>query len=492
MVRLPPTLATASLLLSAATPSPSQAIRNLQVIQDEQVIGPQTINGLNFIYATATSPDGKHVYTAAGLGSLTSSDNAVCTFSRDTEGLLTFVEAVFDNSDTNDPGTADGLYGSRDLVISPDGLHVYTAAFSEDKIGVLSRNPSTGALTFASVVVNGGGLPLLDGVNSLAMTPDGSALFATAMHDDAVTAFTRNPGTGQLTYSDSGVRGNGGVTGMDRPVSVAVSPDGRHVYVAAGANNNATGSDAISVFGWNSITGGLSFTASYFEGQLQGANTIDGLHWLSDVAVSPDGNHVYASGGIQISGTDTDWIAIFSRDQGTGELTWLSSIDFFQHDLYNARSQHETYVVVSPDNLRVFVTSASSAMVGFTRDPSTGALTFVDADGFYDYLSNGINLPRRFSLSPDGKHIYASGTASNAVSVFGPETPTIEILGVSAGRASLRIGRLNAGLPSRIEYGADLSALPGLHGFTPTTASYDWLAPVVGDGTRGFFRAGLE
>ena len=78
----------------------------------------------------------------------------------------------------------------------------------------------------------------------------------------------------------------GGVDGLDGAYSVTVSPDGKHVYAAGRADN------AVAVFSRNSSTGALT----YVEMQKDGLNGVDGLNGAYSVAVSPDGKHVYATG----------------------------------------------------------------------------------------------------------------------------------------------------------------------------------------------------
>lgn len=382
---------------------------------DGDVQGPATIDGLSDAFATAVSPEGAHVYVCSGNALITSSDNALAVFSRGADGRLTFVEAEFDDEDG---GTADGLASCRDVVVSPDGAHVYTAGFSDDKIGIFNRDLVTGELTFDSVVTDGVGLDGLAGVTALAVTADGLSLFAVGSTDDALVAFARNPATGALTFQDVEQEGVAGVVGLDRPLDVAISPDGTHIYTAAGGSENFSGSNALAFFTWDAGGGNLGFVEAYVEAASQGPNTIDGLHWVSSVVVSPDGAHVYATAGVELAG-DQDWIAVFSRSQATGALTWIEAIDHFVFCDIDVLFQFETYAAIHPGGERVFITSGAEAVAEFARDPVTGGLTFADAICLFDdNLSIGINLPRRLALDPTGRHVYVPGQADDAVAVF--------------------------------------------------------------------------
>ncbi|NND34623.1 MAG: beta-propeller fold lactonase family protein, partial [Saprospiraceae bacterium] len=252
---------------------------------DNQAQGMTTIDGINFIWTADISADGKHVYTCGGVANVASGgedDNAIAVFVRNqTTGELTFVQVLFDNQDS---GIADGLFSCRDVKVSPDGKHVYSAGSGDHTLGIFSRNSMSGQLTYLSSIKDGvGGVDGLAGLQSLAFNTSGTRLLAVGRTDDAIVLFTRDPVTGSLTFEDMKKNGLAGVTGLDRPISVSVSPDGKHVYTASGSNVNFSGSDALTVFSINESTDNLNFVASYFEGQSQGMQTIDGLDQVTAV-----------------------------------------------------------------------------------------------------------------------------------------------------------------------------------------------------------------
>ncbi|REK04280.1 MAG: hypothetical protein DWQ36_17725 [Acidobacteria bacterium] len=410
----------------------AQNLESVAAYFDDQASGSSTIDGRNFAWATAVSPDGENVYACSGVNNIASGDeddNAIAVFSRHVDGSLEFVQVLFDDDDTNDPGTADGLLSCRSVAVSPDGLHVYTAGSSDDAIGIFARAPGTGALNFLASVVDGqGGVDGLDGVESLAMTSDGSALFAVGRAEDALAAFSRNSATGALSFEDVEKNGLGGLTGLDRPLSVAVSPDDLHVYVASGSNANFGGSDALTVFEWDSAQTGLLFVDSYGEGDVQGQNTVDGLDQVSAVAVTPDGQHVYAASEVDTiggpSGNGNDWIAVFDRNPATGELTWLQRIGGFRicpTSFFGADA--ESFLAVSGDGQRVFVTKnwEDNGVAMFARDSASGALTFLDGECEFDPGPIGMNLPRAMALDPGGVHLYVAGNTSDALAVLSTE-----------------------------------------------------------------------
>jgi DNA-binding beta-propeller fold protein YncE len=76
----------------------------------------------------------------------------------------------------------------------------------------------------------------------VAVNPDGSQVYVAGNSDDAVAVFSRNEATGALTFVETKKNGTDGVDGLEGAISVAVSPDGSHLYAAGNVDN------AVAVF----------------------------------------------------------------------------------------------------------------------------------------------------------------------------------------------------------------------------------------------------
>ena len=161
---------------------------------------------------------------------------------------LVFVEVHMDGQ-----SGVDGLFRAWSVAISPDGKHVYVAGQSDDAVAVFSRNSTTGALSFLEVHKDGaGGVDGLNGAVSVTVSPDGKHVYVAAEQDSAVAVFSRDSTTGALTFVEVQKNGVGGVDGLLSAQAVTVSPDGSHIYIVSS-------SEAVAVFGRNSTTGALSF-----------------------------------------------------------------------------------------------------------------------------------------------------------------------------------------------------------------------------------------
>jgi 6-phosphogluconolactonase (cycloisomerase 2 family)/Mg-chelatase subunit ChlD len=264
------------------------------------------IAGVDSAYSVAVSPDNLSVYVT-GTDS-TRTDGAIAAYSRNADtGRLSLVEMMKNG--------VNGVVGLNDLTgitVSPDNKNVYAANIWH-AMAVFSRDPDTGALTFAQVleddvdVVNNG----LLGVYIVVVSPDNQHVYVASRRSDTVTVFDRNPDTGTLTFSDQ-LRGKIGDTtsNLDGAHGLAISPDGQHVYIA---------SDNIDML-LNLDRDPQAGTLALIEEFTDDMAGVDGLQNGWSVAVSPDGRNVY------VAGFDDDSLAVFTRDAISGMLTFSGVI----------------------------------------------------------------------------------------------------------------------------------------------------------------------
>jgi len=376
----------------------ASAVELLPLFVEEQVSGAAITDGLGGAYSVAVSPDGAHVY-AVGL-----SQEAVVVFERQVgTGYLVFVEAHFD-----DQAGVDGLAGAQSVTVSPDGAHVYVAGSVDDAIAVFSRNAATGELGFVELERDGvGGVDGINGIRSVVVSGDGAHVYAVGFSENTIAVFARDMVTGELTFVETHRDGVAGVTGLVLPAAVAISPDDAHVYAAGGVAGE------IAVFSRNAGTGALTFVEALFDGQ-GGVMGIDGA---VSVVVSPDGSHVYVA-------ATSDSVAVFSRNAGTGELSFVEAL--FDGTGGITGLEYATAVVTSPDGSHVYASGLNDdAVVVFGRNPGTGQLTLIEE--VFDEtggITDGLNGPRAIALSPDGAHVYVASYFDAAVTGFERDVPS--------------------------------------------------------------------
>jgi 6-phosphogluconolactonase (cycloisomerase 2 family) len=281
--------------------------------------------------------------------------------------------------------------------------------------GLLTPESSSAAfLSFVEKQQDGvGGVDGLNSAFGVDVSPDGKHVYAAATADNAVSIFSRDAATGALTFVGIIKDGVNGVDGLAGAYAVTVSPDGAHVY-AAGLGDNA-----VAVFSRDAATGALAFV----EAQRDGVGGVDGLASIGSVNVSPDGNHVYTAamnGGL----------AVFSRNTTTGALTF---VEVQRNGVGGVDGMQQTsYVTTSPDGQHVYATGVggNGGVAVFGRNITTGQLTFVEAQKSSARFE--LSGARSVTTSPDGKQVYVAADFASAVSVFGRDATTGKLSFVEA------------------------------------------------------------
>jgi DNA-binding beta-propeller fold protein YncE len=203
-------------------------------------------HGLDSAIGVAVSPDGKSVYAVGAAVARLNRNKTTGAISQPagTAGCI---------SQTGAGPCAHGHAlggGLQDVAVSPDGKSVYVAVDNRRAVVRLNRNKTTGAITQpageAGCISHTGAGPCADGhwlgyPVDLAVSPDGKSVYVASY--TGLVRLNRNKATGAISQpagtagciSQTGPCAHG--HGLDEPVGVAVSPDGKSVYAASGNNN---------------------------------------------------------------------------------------------------------------------------------------------------------------------------------------------------------------------------------------------------------------
>jgi YVTN family beta-propeller protein len=229
--------------------------------------------------AIAVTPDGKHIFATTGLCSKNS-------FSCDTPGSVYFALWEIDAATNKalgasaDKGFADGI------AFTPDGQHRYLTNVDF-------------YFGFSNVLFDNGNsipFPFFSSVYAIAITPDGRHAYVPYF------LYTSDPWSENVAIIDTATNVVGKpvlieTTSVEKALrGVAVTPDGKYVYVASGSNNVA-----------------VIDTASNTVKTIPVEATPFGL------AVTPDGKHVYVTtGNNSVSVIDTASNSVVATVQVTG------------------------------------------------------------------------------------------------------------------------------------------------------------------------------
>ena len=343
--------------------------------------------GLTATETVAISPDGKNVY-AIGF-----SDEAVAEFTRNSDGSLTEIGCIADTGASggtcSQNATATGLFDPRAIAVSPDGQNVYVAAGVDPNgdIAELRRNDD-------------GSLSQLSG------------------HDCIAENVT--PGCSDI-----------GGHGLEFPNDLAISSDGKNVYVADQVAQAVTDLTRAADGSLSEPDGAADCIQDESQDSSECSNTGTGLSAVTGVAVSPDGDNVYTAGAPTLSGNGS--IAEFTRNSD-GSLTQLSG----PNNCVGTPEDDESCgggatgvvgvigLVVSPDGNNVYAASQSEGgpIAEFSRGTG-GALTqlaspndCIEEQGDdFGCGSTGTGIGSGFDLvvSPDGANVYAAAPAEFCV-----------------------------------------------------------------------------
>ena len=221
------------------------------------------------------------------------------------------------------------------------------------------------------------------GSRAIAISPDGRNVYVASSKSDAIAIFTRDRSTGALTQpkgkagcaAAKAAEGCALAIGLIGPNSVAVSPDGRNVYATS------RGGSSLVTFHRNRVTGALRELPPSASGCISGigfplCTAGRGLKDPDVVVISPDGKNVYI-GAFAGSG-----VASFSRAAGSGALTQLAGTEGCIAEGGTEGCATGTQLgaieglAISQDGSAVYTAAAaSSAVTVLTRNGSTGALT---------------------------------------------------------------------------------------------------------------------
>ncbi len=289
-------------------------------ITDLPLPGCTTGRALGGADVVTVSPDGRNVYVGSFFGSaiaIFNRDRSTGALSQPTDTTGCITEALI-------TGCVQGLALSspEGMAVSGDGQNVYVATAVSNAVVSLSRDPSTGTLTQA---VDGSGCivesPLtgcttgsqVSGANAVEVSPDDRHVYVTSLISSSLTAFERVSAGGlldQLPGAGGCVAwlGNNGCTpgrALRAPEGLALSPDGRNVYVTAFSSGSVAVMNRFASSG--TVVQKTGHDGCVTVQSIAKCNAGRSLAGASSIVLSPDGRFAY------LTANKSDAVAVFRR-----------------------------------------------------------------------------------------------------------------------------------------------------------------------------------
>ena len=358
-------------------------------------------------HSVAVSPDGKTVFVTGGSGVNNAEDYTTVAYNA-TTGAQRWVSRY--------PGGVQAF----SVAVSPDGSTVFVTGesaagtFSGFDYATVAYNAATGAQRWAKLY---SGVGIEGGQASwLAVSPDGKTVFVTGDigvdnggEDYATLAY--NAATGAQRWVKSY---NGTGKSDDLAYSVAVSPDGKTVFVTGASlgTSSPLPFDDYATIAYNAATGAQKWVKRY-NGPVNSGNQ------AYSVAVSPDGSTVFVTGGSGASGED--YYATVAYNAATGAQQWVKRYDGGNFGGGEAKS-----VAISPDGKTVYVTgylagagTSEEDYATVAYNATTGAQVWVKR---YNGTGKADDLADSVAVSPGGGTVYVTGYSEDTNLEFGYAT----------------------------------------------------------------------
>jgi DNA-binding beta-propeller fold protein YncE len=398
---------------------------------------PAGAPGSTFDYGVAVSPDGHSVYVTA--------TDRVEHFFVGANGALVYDGCVSDDGSGGEcadvPGTATPLFDVGAVAVAPSGAVYVVSAH-----GVITHffAAAQGQLTYDGCVsddgnggacadIPGSGAPLAGAV-AVAVSSTG-AIYVAGSSANAVSHFFAAPG-GQISWdgcvSDDASQGCVDVPGdpLGNPVGLAVSPDGKSVYVASFDSHAVSHLFAApgGQISWDGCVSddGSGGTCADVPGT---GRPLDGA---TGVAVSADGTSVYVAS--QSAGAISH---LFAAPQG--QITWDGCVSNDGSggscaDAPGTPLGGAAAVATSPDRDSVYVASdQSNSLTTFAAAPQgqitfQGCIAHATTDGCTAVGADAFQGTDDVALSPDGSSVYLTSSTLATVAHFvrtGASPPTV-------------------------------------------------------------------
>ena len=222
---------------------------------------------------------------------------------------------------------------------------------------------------------------------------------------------------------------------VDAQGAVAITPDGKHLYVVGdpGAPITTSGRGGMSVI--ETATGKVS------------SSRIRAPGWVVGVAINPDGKHAYLSSvGI---------------DSGTPSSTKVTVITTATGKVSSHFADGTGVVAITPDGKHAYATNGDFDGTMFVINTATGKVA--------SRITVGAGATEAGAITPDGKHLYVASRDRSGIG-------TVSVIDTATGKVSrpIRVGNN----PTAVAIAPD-----GTHAYVTSYVAFDGTVYVIDTAT---------
>ena len=342
-------------------------------------------------------------------------------FGGTTTGLVNITVTPVDDALAQFDTVAINTGGSpTDIVISPDGKRAYVANLSGNTVTVIDVDPASP--TYNQVIDTNPALAGVQGItvgstpHTLAITPDGKRLYVThytaGNYVSVVDLDPTSTNYQKLIDTDPVTNGVQNIPVGTNPAGIAINQSGTRAYVA---NSNGA---SVSVIDIDPTSGTYNqvIDADLSSG---GIDTIAVPNGPFKVAVSPDGKRIYVS---NITDSSVSVIDIDPTSPTYHKLIDTNPAATGANAISVGSVPQGIAVTPGPNGARAYVVNTNlDTVTVIDIDPNSPNYNkVVDTNPMVAGVQNISvgDAPNRIAISPDGKRAYVTNVLGNNVAVI--------------------------------------------------------------------------
>ncbi len=308
-----------------------------------------------------------------------------------------------------DNNSIPALTSPTDVVFAPEGNDVYVGTLYQGG-HLVHLGFNKGRLPLRQVINNqlsGFESALLNKIRDLKMAADGETLYVAASGDHAINVFSRDVNSGQLSLLQVVENNSPDNMGLDEVFAMALSPDGQFLYAAGSL------SDSVAVFSVSVSDGSLTYVeheTNLVNDTGDAGPPVSFMDRPIDIQVAPDGSAVYVAGDYSSS------LSVFERDNVTGHLVFAESFKSGINGVQNLGGAAALWP--TSDNQYVYVVGRADNTVARFSVNGPAQLSYVGANtkAAADFI--GLEAPTAIMANADDSRIYALGFDDSSMVSF--------------------------------------------------------------------------